>query len=118
MARIGCVLLLLLSPAFVSAQEKEKEKPEPKPAMIGVQIAIGKDESTVVVRVVLDNSPAEKGGLKSGDVILRINDVKPTSLETAVKVIRSLKPGKKVKFLVERDGKEKTLEIVPRAAGE
>jgi C-terminal processing protease CtpA/Prc len=112
MLRIGSLLIVLLAPAFVLAAEEEKQKP----SMIGVQIAVGKDEGTIVVRIVMDNSPAEKAGLKSGDVLKRINGIKPSDLSTTVKVIRSLKPGKKVKFLIERDGKEKTLEVVPMAA--
>jgi C-terminal processing protease CtpA/Prc len=112
MLRIGCVLIVLLSPAFALSEEKEKQKP----SMIGVQIAVGKDEGTIVVRMVINNSPAEKAGLKSGDIFKRINGIKPADLATTVKVIRSLKPGKKVKLLIEREGKEKTLEVVPMAA--
>jgi S1-C subfamily serine protease len=114
MFRIGALLIVLLVPALVSAEEKEK----PKASFIGVMIARGKEEGIIVVRTVINNSPAEKAGLKSGDVLKRINDVKPTTIVATVKLIRSLKPGKKVKVLIERDGKEKTLEIVPRAADE
>ncbi len=112
MHRIGALLFVLLVPAFVLAEEKEK----PKPAMIGVQIARGTDEDTIVVRFVFNNSPAEKAGLKSGDIVKRINGVKPTNLAAAVAAIRSLMPGKKVKFLIEREGKEKTIEVVPMSA--
>ncbi len=111
MHRIGSLLIVLLIPAFVLAEDKEK----PKPSMIGVQIAVGKDESTIVIRVVINNSPAEKAGLKSGDVLKRVNGIKPTDLKTTVAAIRALPPGKKVKFLIERDGKEKTIEVVPMA---
>jgi S1-C subfamily serine protease len=111
MLHIGSLLIVLLVPTLVLADDKEK----PKPSFVGVQIAKGKDESTIVVQIVLNNSPAEKAGLKSGDVLKRINGVKPTDLKTTVAAIRSLMPGKKVKFLIERDGKEKTLEVVPMA---
>jgi C-terminal processing protease CtpA/Prc len=113
MVRIGAALFLLLSSSFVSAQEAEK--PKPKPAMVGVQLAIGKDEGSIEIRMVINNSPAEKAGLKSGDILLRINGIKPANLVTTVRVIRALKPGKKATFLIERDGNEKTLEVVPIA---
>jgi S1-C subfamily serine protease len=108
---IGSLLIVLLVPVFVLADEKEK----PKPSMIGVQIAVGKEESTIVIRIVINNSPAEKAGLKSGDVLKRINGIKADKLTTTVAAIRALPPGKKVKFLIERDGKEKTIEVVPMA---
>jgi S1-C subfamily serine protease len=112
MVRIACVLLLLL-PAVCLAEEEK-----PKPAYIGVQIGVGKEEGIIKVIVVINNSPAEKAGLKTGDRLVRINDVKPANIASAVRVIRSLKPGKKVKLLIERDGKEKTLDIVPASAEE
>src|SRR5262245_48224595 len=79
--------------------------PATKPALLGVQIARGKE--AVLVLAVLQDSPAEKGGLQAGDFLLRINDVRSTDLQGTVEVIRSLTPGKKVKFLIRRDGKEK-----------
>jgi S1-C subfamily serine protease len=115
MVRIGWVAVVLLLPVPAVAEDGEKEKKD-KRAMVGVQIRTGKDASEIIVQVVLDNSPAEKAGLKSGDRILRINGVKPADLMTTVKVIRALKPDKKAKFLIERDGKEKTIEVVPVAA--
>jgi S1-C subfamily serine protease len=109
MARIGCLVLLLLAPALVSAVEK------PKPGYIGIQIAAGDKPEEIVIRIVLDNSPAEKAGLKSGDRIVSINGARPADLQTTVKVVRSLEPGKKAKLLVLREGKEMTIEVVPVA---
>src|SRR5262245_38892506 len=108
------VVMLALLPGLLPAEEKPKRKP----AFIGVMIAVGKEAGTVVVTLAFDKSPAQKAGMMAGDVILKINDVKPANLMTAVKVIRSLEPGKKVKFLIRRDGKEKELEVVPEAAAE
>jgi S1-C subfamily serine protease len=116
MARIEVLLVVLASTSLVSAQEKDK--PQPKPAMVGIMLAKVDNKGAFEVRMVLDNSPAEKAGLKSGDILVRINGIKPANLATAVRVIRALKPGKKVKFLIEREGKEKTIEIVPVAASE
>jgi S1-C subfamily serine protease len=112
MARIGCLLLVLIAPSFALAAEK------PKPGFIGVQIGIGDKPEIIVVRLVFNNSPADKAGLKPGDQILRINNAEPANLQTTVKVIRSLEPGKKAKLLIQRDGKEMTLEVVPVAVDE
>ncbi|MFO0841503.1 MAG: PDZ domain-containing protein [Gemmataceae bacterium] len=87
---------------------------EEKTSYIGVQIRKG-DDDTFLIQAVLNDSPAEKAELKPGDVIVKINGVKPTDLPTAVKVIQALKPGKKVKFLIKRDGKEKEIDVTPVA---
>lgn len=88
---------------------------EKKPAFFGVQIALDKDD--IVVQAVFPDSPAEKAGLKSTDVLLQINGVKPIGLNATVQVIKSLQPNKKVQVLIRRDGKEVTLDVVPAPVG-
>lgn len=112
--RIVAVVVMLVAPALVAGQEKEKEKPKRAPSFIGVQIAKTKDAACAIL-VVTPDGPAAKAGLKGGDLILRIDGTRPADLETTVKVIRSLKPGKKVKFVIRRDGEEKTIEVTPVA---
>jgi len=108
MIRALMVVTALALPGLALAEDKPKKK-----AYIGVQIAAGKVPGTVLVQGVIADAPAAKGGLTPGDVILKIDGVKPADLATTVKFIGSLKTGKKVKFLIERDGKEKELEITP-----
>jgi serine protease Do len=106
MTRRLAVLVLLLSPVAGLADK-------PKKAYVGVMIGVGKEEGTIVVLTVLPDSPALKAGLKAGDVLVRINDSKPVSLKATVSVIQALKPGKKAKFEVLRDGKRKVIDVVP-----
>jgi S1-C subfamily serine protease len=87
---------------------------EQKTSYIGVQIAQD-DEKAVFIQIAIAGGPADKAGLKTGDVLVKINDVKPADIQTAVKVIQALKPGKKVKFLIKRDGKEKEIDVTPVA---
>ena len=65
----------------------------------------------VLVTKVIPGSPAEKGGLKSGDIIVRFNG-KPVKnvADLQLKVINT-PPGEKVEITVIRDGKEKTLNV-------
>ena len=65
----------------------------------------------VLVTKVIPGSPAEKGGLKSGDIIVKFNgeEVKNVA-DLQLKVINT-PPGEKVKITVIRDGKEKTLTV-------
>jgi regulator of sigma E protease len=67
------------------------------------------------VRMVTANSPAEKGGLKPGDVILAVNG-KPVYFYEFVEVIEA-NPETELDFLVERGGQNITLKITPRREG-
>jgi C-terminal processing protease CtpA/Prc len=87
---------------------------EQKTSYIGVQMAQN-DEKVVHIQIAIAGGPAEKAGLKPGDVLVKINDIKPADIQAAVKVIQSLKPGKKVKFLIKREGKDKEIEVTPIA---
>jgi C-terminal processing protease CtpA/Prc len=95
--------VLLAAPA--RAQKDEKK------GWFGVQIRQETDGNISIVEVIND-SPAEKGGLKGGDVILKINGVKPADLKTTVQLICSLKPKQKVKVQVRRQKKEMELTVI------
>ena len=111
LSRSIALTLLVVIPVPGSAEVKEPVKQ--KPAYVGVMIAAGEKKDTVVVLMVIADGPAEKAGLEGGDRIISIDGAKPTTVKAAVEVIRALKPGKKVKLVVERGGKEKTLDLVP-----
>ncbi len=64
------------------------------------------------VQMVSPGSPAEKGRLKAGDVILEIND-QDVYFYGFVDIIEK-NPGKELNVLVERRGKEKELQITPQ----
>lgn len=105
--------LLLALPLLANAQEKEK----PKASYLGIQLRAGTEKGTYLIIMAIKDSPAEKAGLMSGDVILKINGTTPQDLKTAVDVIKALKPNKKTKLLIKRDGKEKEIEVVPAEMG-
>ena len=71
-----------------------------------------KDSGGALVSGVTPDSPADKGGLQSGDVIIEFNgepvrDARHLKLEVA-----QVSPGTRTPVKVLRDGKEKTLEVV------
>jgi S1-C subfamily serine protease len=109
MTRRFAIGLLLTLPLHCSAQEQKK----PKRSYLGVMIAAGKEKGTILVLSTIKDSPAEKAGLKGGDVILKIDGAVPPDLATAVKVIAALEAGTKAKLLIQRDGKEQEIEVVP-----
>lgn len=59
---------------------------------------------------VLRNSPAEKAGLKPGDILLQINGNKVTDSSTMLNLIANLKPDEKATLRIARDQRE--LDIV------
>jgi serine protease Do len=73
-------------------------------AMLGVTTE-GEDKGAEIQSVTKE-SAAEKAGLKSGDIITKIDDRKIESSDDVTEAIRSRKPGDKVSVTYLRDGKE------------
>jgi S1-C subfamily serine protease len=71
------------------------------------------EDGNMVVEKVLPNSPAEKAGLKAGDVLYALNGVEFSEAnKDKLKVVKSsMKPGATIAYSVKRDGAPKTLSI-------
>lgn len=70
-----------------------------------------KDTAGALVTNVTDDSPAQKGGLLTRDVILEVHGRKIKDSRHLASVVANLKPGTTTKIQVVRDGKKKTLKI-------
>lgn len=66
--------------------------------------------------VVSPGSPADKGGMKAGDVVLAING-ETVHFNKFVEIIEK-SPGQELEFLVDRDGEQLNLRITPRLEGD
>jgi serine protease Do len=64
------------------------------------------DKVGATVLEVTKGSPAEKAGIKKGDLIIRVNDSKIEGPESLFETIHNYKAGDKVKIVLVRDGKE------------
>jgi len=71
---------------------------------------LGKKEG-VIVGNVFEGSPAEKGGVKSGDIVLSFEGQSVTNVRALLKLVGTAEVGKKVTVVVLRDNKKKTLAI-------
>lgn len=63
------------------------------------------------VQSVVEDSPAEKGGIKAEDIILKINDVDIKSRDQLMAYVASFAPGTEVDVTVWRNGKTKVFTI-------
>jgi len=65
----------------------------------------------VLITEVTADSPAEKGGMKHNDVVVELNDEPVESADIFRRRIAMLKPGSKVKLVVWRGGRRKSLTV-------
>lgn len=79
---------------------------------IGIYMIADEDSQKIIVYYPIPDSPAEKAGIKSGDIILRV-DGKEYGYDDFDIIADNIKgeAGTKVKLVIERDGKEQEFEI-------
>jgi serine protease Do len=70
-----------------------------------------KNGEGVLVRSVEKGSPAEKGGLKAGDVIVRVGNEKLSDRSDFARVMRNHRSGGKLNLVVVRDKHEQTFTV-------
>ena len=71
-----------------------------------------KNTNGALVSSATENGPAYKAGIKSGDIILKFNDIKIESMNELPKVVASTPVGESVKVEIWREGKIKTLTVI------
>jgi carboxyl-terminal processing protease len=78
----------------------------------GLGIEVGMEDGFVRVISPIDDTPAQRAGVKSGDLIVRLNDksVKGMSLNDAVDLMRG-KKGTKITLTIVREGVDQPLTI-------
>jgi serine protease Do len=67
------------------------------------------EKGGATVLEVTAGSPAEKAGIKKGDIIQKVNDTKVDNPDELFEAVHNYKPGDKVNILFVRDGKEQTV---------
>ena len=65
----------------------------------------------VYVEFVEENSPADKGGIKKGDKILKVEDVEVPNVTYFKHELYKYEVGEKITITVERDGKEREIDV-------
>jgi serine protease Do len=72
------------------------------------------DTKGVLVSEVVDGTPADRAGLKAGDVIVKVEDTKTDGVEQFRRQVAAYMPGQAIAVVVVRDGKRlnKTVKLV------
>jgi serine protease Do len=114
-ALLACLVMVNLA----SAGESEKKT---KRGWLGVHIqdintelkeAMDlKSRRGVLVRDVVEDSPADEAGIKREDVILLFDGKELDDSDELVKVVRKTVPGDKAELSILRDGKEKSISVI------
>ena len=69
-----------------------------------------KDSQGVIVAGVLRNGPADKAGLKPGDILKKLNDIEIDSTKRVMNIIAGIRPDSKITLDIVRQGKAMSLE--------
>lgn len=67
--------------------------------------------SCVQIAQIVSGSAAEKAGLKTGDLILKVNDTEITSNTALASIISGYNAGDTATLTIQRDGKEQTISV-------
>jgi len=78
----------------------------------GLGIEVGMEDGFVKVISPIDDTPAQRAGVKAGDLVIRLDDkpVKGLTLREAVNIMRG-KVGSRITLTIIREGEEKPLKI-------
>nr|ART36342.1 C779 [uncultured bacterium]ART37732.1 E204 [uncultured bacterium] len=98
--------------AYLEKEEFQELKEGTSGEFGGLGIEVGMEDGFVKVVSPIDDTPAQKGGVRAGDLIIRLDDtaVKGLSLNEAVKLMRG-PPGSDITLTIVREGEEKPLQI-------
>jgi hypothetical protein len=98
-------------PAYIEVASKQFARGGGDRPYFGSIPDFGKPGKGYAITGATKDSPAAKGGLKGGDVIVRLGDSAVTGLEDFDSALRKHKGGETVPVVVVRDGAEITLQI-------
>ncbi len=98
--------------AYLTQKDYEDLHAKTSGSFSGIGIMVGMKDGALTIIAPLDDTPAKKVGLKSGDIILKIDD-KPTidmKIDQAVSLMKG-KRGTKVNLTIIRTGESKPLQF-------
>ena len=98
--------------AYLVAEEYQELKEGTTGQFGGLGIEVTMENGFIKVVSPIDDTPAQKAGIKAGDLIIKLDEkpVKGMSLNDAVKMMRG-EPGSKIVLTIVREGEESPLKL-------
>ena len=98
--------------AYLEQDEFQELKEGTSGEFGGLGIEVGMEDGFVKVVSPIDDTPAQKAGVRAGDLIIRLDDtaVKGLSLNDAVKMMRGA-PGTDIVLTIVREGEQRPIQL-------
>src|SRR5262249_15341945 len=82
-----------------------------RPGQNRAYLGLAFEKNTTVVSQVTKDGPAHQAGIKTGDKVLALDDVKIGAVADLVKALQTMKPGTEVKLKVQRGDQTVTVSV-------
>ena len=122
--KFGAFFLGLTLPVSAAVSVAAQDRAEPRRDLQvfgfgGSQLGISVSDTTNGVRVdtVREGTPADKAGIREGDLIVEFDGERVRSAMQLTRLVRETAEGRQVPLAVMRDGKRQTLQATPEARG-
>jgi hypothetical protein len=99
-------------PEYVNVPRKEMDNASGWKVYVGTIPDYSTDVNGFKLSGVSEGSPAQKGGMKAGDIMIKFGDKKISNIYDYVYALKEFVPGDKVDVTVLRDGKELTFNLI------
>lgn len=98
--------------AFTKTKEEDKANTPAFKVTLGVMPDYMFSGKGMQISAVREGKPAEKAGLKAGDIVIKIGKTDVTDMQSYMQALSLYKSGDKVKVIALREGKKKTVKVV------